>query len=138
MDFITHYEFKSNLFPPDGGEEKVINPGCYGRKLTEFISTGLRGQNYQIGKAIAEDWGWVVPVLNRGFTLWIGCGKSAESDNSFLCFINPKRPELFHIFKKRHVIVEINKLSDALKLVLTNDAVNKLRGITYAQCMAGT
>ncbi len=53
-------------------------------------------------------------------------------------FYKSKAPELFHIFKKRHVIVEINKFPDALKLVLTNDAVSKLRGITYAQCMAGT
>ena len=74
----THVEFRSNAFPPYEGEENEINPGRYGKRVAEFLVHGLREKGFELLNPIAEDWGWVVPIKNDGFRLWIGCGNYDE------------------------------------------------------------
>lgn len=85
----THVEFRSDDFPPYEGEEDEINPGRYGKRLAEFLVHGLRAKGFESLEPIAEDWGWVVPIKNRGFRLWIGCGNYDAYPDGFLCFIEP-------------------------------------------------
>ena len=137
MDLITHYEFDSDCFPPDPGEEETINPGCYGKKLANFVCAGLSNHGYRAGTPFAEDWGWIVPVKNLGFNIWVGCGASQDHENAFLCYVHPHKPSIFHFFKRKKVESEIIKLSRTLKSVLSYDGISKLREITYVQCMTG-
>jgi hypothetical protein len=88
----THVEFRSNAFPPYDGEEDQINPGRYGKRLAEFLIRGLKEKGLEPLDPIAEDWGWVIPIKDERFNLWIGCGNYDEYPDGFLCFIEPHRP----------------------------------------------
>ena len=85
----THVQFRSDAFPPYDGEEDEINPGRYGKRVAEFLVRGLKDKGFEPLDPVAEDWGWVVPIKNDGFNLWIGCGNYDEyPDDGFVCFID--------------------------------------------------
>jgi hypothetical protein len=90
----THVEFRSAAFPPYEGEEDEINPGIYGKRVAEFLIRGLRTKGFQAREPVAEDWGWLVPIENDGFPLWIGCGHQDEKSDGFLSFIEPHQPKI--------------------------------------------
>lgn len=97
----THVEFRSALFPPYDGEEAEVNPGSYGKRLAEFLRRGLTGRGFEAGEPFAEDWGWVVPIVNTEFSMWIGCGNYDEyPSDGFLCFIEPHTLTIRKWFRK--------------------------------------
>ena len=69
----TLVEFRSDRFPAYEGEDRQINPGISGKRLAEFLRDNLRKGGFQTQEPIAEDWGWVIPVENEQFRIWIGC-----------------------------------------------------------------
>jgi hypothetical protein len=86
----TYVEFRSDAFPAYEGEEDEINSGRHGKRAAEFLARGLREKGFEPLTPVAEDWGWVVPIRNDGFKLWIGCGSYDEyPGDGFLCFIEP-------------------------------------------------
>lgn len=91
----THVEFRSDAFPPYDSEEDEINPGRYGKRVAEFLVRGLKEKGFEPQDPVPEDWGWIVPIKNDDFNLWIGCGNYDEyPDDGFLCFIEPHRPRI--------------------------------------------
>jgi len=96
----THVEFRSDRFPAVDGEQELINRGLWGKRLADFLRDGLRGHGFETNEPIAENWGWLVPVVNKSFSLWIGCGRYQEYDNGFLCFIEPHTPFIRKFFRK--------------------------------------
>jgi hypothetical protein len=86
---LTYVEFKSAAFPAYDGESEEINPGRFGKRLAEYLSAELSQRGEKVGEPFAEDWGWVVPIENAGFDLWIGVGNYEEYPDGFLCFIEP-------------------------------------------------
>lgn len=38
----THVEFRSDRFAPYPEEDEQVNPGIWGKRLAEFIATGLK------------------------------------------------------------------------------------------------
>jgi hypothetical protein len=118
----THVEFRSDRFPPLDGEEERVNPGLWGKRLADFLREGLHNQGFETGEPIAEDWGWVVPVLNAPFRLWIGCGSYQQYPDGFLCFIEPHTPSIRKLFKKIDTRERIAALQRAMDKVLTEEA----------------
>jgi hypothetical protein len=96
----TQVEFRSDRFPPYDGEEELINFGLWGKRLAEFLCDGLRGQGFETEEPIAEDWGWMLPIVNEEFRLWIGCGRYQEYPDGFVCGIEPHKPFVRRFFKK--------------------------------------
>lgn len=118
----THVEFRSDCFPAYKGEENDINPGRFGKRLAEFIATGLRSHGFETDKIVAEDWGWMIPIKNDGFALWIGCGNSEEYADGFLCFIEPHTPFIRKLFRKIEVQSRVEALQQAMDAVLSDKA----------------
>ena len=118
----THVEFRSNRFPPYDGEDKEINPGRYGKRLEQFISDGLRSEGFEPQESFAEDWGWVVPIRNEAFALWIGCGNYEEYSDGFLCFIEPHQPFIRRFFKKIETRDRVELLQKAMDKILSEEA----------------
>lgn len=118
----SHVEFRSDKFPAYEGEGEEINPGRYGKRLAEFMAAGLRSRGFEPGELVGEDWGWVVPIKNDSFKLWIGCGNYEEYPDGFLCFIEPHAPFIRKLFKKIDTQQRVEALRQAMDEVLSETA----------------
>jgi hypothetical protein len=77
------------------------------------------GEGFEPGDLIAEDWGWMVPIKNEGFPLWIGCGNYDEHPEGFLCFIEPHTPVIRRFLKKIDTRARVETLQSALDRILS-------------------
>src|SRR5215469_3977604 len=119
---LTHVEFRSDRFPPYEGEEEEVNPGLWGKRLAEFLRDRLRAEGFKTEEPFAEDWGWVMPIANRGFGLWIGCGHYQEYLDGYLCFIEPHKPFIRKFFTRIDTTETIAAVQRSMGKVLTEDA----------------
>jgi len=117
----TQVEFRSDKFPPYDDEEKLINPGLWGKRLGEYLKDRLKERGITTGDLVAEDWGWMIPVENDSFDLWIGCGHQNGDDDQFLCMIEPCKPVIRKFFKKIDTTAPVKRISDALDKILSSD-----------------
>lgn len=53
----TQVEFRSSKFPAYEGEEEEINPGLWGKRLTEYLAQKLAERGIETEEFIVEDWG---------------------------------------------------------------------------------
>ncbi len=97
---LTHVEFRSSAFPPLDSEPEEINPGRLGKRLADFLVSALQAAGESVGEPVAEDWGWVAPLDNADFRLWVGVGNYEEYPDGFLCFIEPSKEYVRRLFKK--------------------------------------
>jgi hypothetical protein len=118
----TIVEFRSDRFPAYDGEDNEINPGIFGKRLAEFISDGLGREGFQPEELFTEDWGWVVPVKNKGFSLWIGCANYQEYPDGFLCIIEPHKPFVRRFLRKIATRDRVESLRTALDKILSDEA----------------
>ncbi|HTJ00221.1 MAG TPA: hypothetical protein VL527_15165 [Dongiaceae bacterium] len=117
----THVEFRSAKFPPYEGEEELINPGLWGRRLAEYLVQKLGERGIQTGKPVAEDWGWYIPVSNEEFRLALGCGHQNGAEDVFVCFTDPGTPMVKKLFKKIDATSQLARLTGALQQILAAD-----------------
>jgi hypothetical protein len=118
----THVEFRSDRFPPYDGEEEQVNPDLWGKRLAEFLRDGLREEGFEAQEPIPEDWGWMLPIVNERFRLWIGCGHYQEYPDGFLCFIEPHKPSVRRFFKRIDTRETVAALQRAMDKILAEDA----------------
>ena len=119
----THVEFRSDAFPPEPGESESVNPGRWGKKLAVFLRGELDRAGLKGAEIVAEDWGWVVPIDNEEFSLWVGCGNYEEHPNGFLCFIEPSKPTIRRgLFRKVDTTVRVSDVASALDRILAGCA----------------
>jgi hypothetical protein len=114
----THLEFVSTAFPPELGEDELVNHGLYGKRLADFLCEALPRHGFVVTKMSAEDWGWRIDLLNTEFPLWLGCGHYEEYENGFLCFIEPSRPFVRRLLKKISTADTVDRLAGALNVIL--------------------
>jgi hypothetical protein len=117
----THIEFRSDKFPAYEGEEEEINPGLWGRRLAEYLRQKLHEQGIETGEIFSEDWGYVVPLEQVAFRMWLGCGHYQEYPDGYLVFIEPSKPMVRNWFKKIDTTEQVGKVADALDRILTSD-----------------
>ena len=116
---LTHVEFRSTAFPPYEAESEEVNPGRFGKRLAEYLSAALQERGEHVGELFPEDWGWVVPIENAAFNLWIGVGNYEEYADGFLCFIEPHQGFVRKLWKKiparERIEVLQRRIDEALK-----------------------
>jgi hypothetical protein len=129
-------EFRSDRFPAYDGEEEQVNPGLWGRRVAEFLREGLRKEGFETAEPIAKDWGWIVPVSDKPFRLWIGCGNYQEYPDGFCCFIEPHTPLVRRLLKKIDTQERVGSLRRAIDRILTDTAdIREKRWWTYDEFM---
>jgi len=129
---LTHVEFISTAFPPYETEFEQVNPGRFGKRLAEFVATGLREQGEPVEELRCEDWGWVVPIAHEDFELWIGVGNFEESTNQFLCFIEPHSEQVRRWFKKVSTVERIDLLRSRFDAVLgSHEGIRDVKWSTH-------
>jgi len=118
----TIVEFRSDMFPAYDGEGEQINPGIFGKRLAEFISDGLQRAGFEPEEVFTEDWGWVVPIKNKGFSLRIGCANYLEYPDGFLCIIEPHKPFVRRFLRKVPTRERVASLQIALDKLLSDES----------------
>jgi hypothetical protein len=130
----THVEFRSNKFPPCEGEQEEINPGLWGKRLAEYLKEKLADLGIETGDIVTEDWGCLIPVANKTFELWLGCGHQYGDDDVFLCFLEPSKPMIRKLFKKIDTTQEVTRLSQALEKILASDSdIREVRWLSESE-----
>lgn len=120
---LTHLKFRSDKFPPVEGEDKLVNPGVCGKRLADFLRDGLRGEGIETGEPIAEDWGWVLPLSDDPFGVWVGCSTNGEERDGFWCFLHPRKVSLRRLFGKRTELQDwASTLREAIDRVLNEES----------------
>jgi len=123
-------EFKSSAFPAREDEEEEINPGRFGMALAEFLAKEVSKKGFKADVGGYEDWGVQVYVENEEFPVWIGCGNVDNSENEFIVFVEPNKPEIKKGFFKKKIIncrPIIEKLTHSIDEILNaHDAVSEI------------
>src|ERR1044071_6893948 len=127
----TFVELRSDQFPPYDGEEEQINPGLWGKRLAEYLVSGLAQKGIETGEMIAEDWGWYVPVQIDGLRLAVCCGHQSGDDDEFLCFTDPGTPIVKKLFKRVDITPQLGRLTQALEQILASDP--QIRDIVWSE-----
>ncbi|MDQ8196393.1 hypothetical protein QEH59_18335 [Coraliomargarita sp. SDUM461004] len=117
----TQVEFRSKKFPAYEDEEEEINPGLWGRRLAEYLTTKLKEKGIPIEDYFTEDWGYYLPIENKEFRLAICCSHQYGDDNEFLCFTEPRTPKVRKLFKKIDASEQLGKITKAMDEILTSD-----------------
>jgi hypothetical protein len=117
----THVEFRSTKFPPYDGEEDEINPGLWGRRLTEYLAGKLAEYGIATEEMILEDWGCYLPVKNEGFRLALCCGHQDGEDDRFTVFTDPATPKVKKLFRTLDATPQLTRLVEALREILEAD-----------------
>ena len=116
----TFAEFRSDKFPPYG-EDELINPGLWGKRLAEYFVAELPAHGLAAGEPIAEDWGWYVPVEVDGAALALCCGHQYGDDDEFLVFTDPQEPVTRKLFRQIDVTAQLTRLVRVVDAILSAD-----------------
>jgi hypothetical protein len=118
----THVEFRSSKFPAYEGEEELVNPGLWGKRLAEYLQSKMAENGIGTGEIYAEDWGWAVPLKHDAFPMWIGCGHYQEYEDGYLVFIEPSKPTVRKgLFRKIHTTADVERVAAILDRILSTD-----------------
>ena len=117
----TQVEFRSSQFPPYDGEEDEINPGLWGKRLTEYLARKLDERGIETEKMTVEDWGCYLPIRNDGFRLALCCGHQSGDDDEFLVFADPSKPKIKKLFRTIDATAQLTGLLEALRQILEAD-----------------
>lgn len=114
-------EFESDLFPAEPGEDALINPGRFGKKLAVFLSSGFHSRAFDVGEPAAEDWGWCIEIRGLTAPFMIGAGNVDEETQAFRVFIDPSTPVIKKLFKKIDISADLARVSRALSQILESE-----------------
>jgi len=118
----TQIEFRSSKFPPYEGEEEEINPGLWGKRLTEYLASKLAEKGIETEEMAVEDWGCFLPVRNEGFRLALCCEHQNGDDDQFLVFTDPPTPKVKKLFRTIDVTPQLTRVLEALRQILESDS----------------
>ena len=118
----TRVRFRSSKFPAYEGEEIDVNPGLWGRRLTEYLVANLTARGIIFGAPAREDWGYYLPVKCDGVTIALCCGLQSGADDEFLCFTDPPSPTLKRLFRKVDITPQLTRVLDSLRVQLESDS----------------
>ena len=118
----TQVTFRSAKFPAYEGEEGKTNPGVWGERLAQYLAAQLSGRGIATGSAIAEDWGWILPVQSDAFPTALCCGHQGGDDDEFVVFTEPSKPFVRRGLKKIDTTVQLRELAAAVDAILAADS----------------
>lgn len=115
-------EFTSDLFPAEPGEEELINPGRFGKRLAQFLADGFRARGFQIDEPGTEDWGWYIGIGGLKVPFMIGAGNLDDETNVFRVFIDPSTPIVKKFpLQKIDISADLDRVSAALAEILESE-----------------
>ena len=117
----TQVEFRSSKFPPYEGEEAEINPGLWGKRLTEYLAQKLAERGIETEESSVEDWGCYLPVKTEGFRMALCCGHQDGDEDQFLVVTEPSTPTVKKVFRTIDATAQLTRLLDVVREILAAD-----------------
>jgi hypothetical protein len=109
------------------GEEKT-NPGRYGKVLAEWVKRKLVDEGYIIEEApIPEDWGWIVTLKRKPFSLWVGCGNEEGSTIRWCLFVEAETGLFNKLFNRTNPFHEIKSVESTLENIVLNEGFGNVK-----------
>lgn len=102
--------FTSDFFKPTPGEDEQTNPGRFGKLLAEWLAEHLKARGVPVEDVIPEDFGWVVLLFRKPFTLWLGCGNTEGSTTEWSVFAVAERSLAQRLLRRIDPVSEAEKL----------------------------
>ena len=127
----TQVEFRSSKFPPYEGEEDEINPGLWGKRLTEYLAAKLAERGIKTEEMAIEDWGCYLPVRNEEFSLALCCGHQNGDEDQFLCYTDPSTPRVKKFFRTIDATPQLARLLEAVRQIIESDP--DIRDIAWSE-----
>jgi hypothetical protein len=118
----TQVEFRSSKFPPYEGEEEEINPGLWGKRITEYLAQKLAELGIETDEMVVEDWGCYLPIRGAGPRLALCCGHQNGDDDQFLVFTDPSSPKVKKFSRTVDATPQFTRVLDALSQILGSDS----------------
>src|SRR5687768_6831405 len=124
--------FKSSLFEIEPGEDEGINPGVYGKQLSEWLAGKLSGLGYNV-EVIEEDWGRCIMCNRDPVWLWVGCANMhldfpelpatvpKKEEIVWHCFVVSEIPFWKRLFKRIDLEPLRKKLTEQLASILSSE-----------------
>jgi hypothetical protein len=79
--------FASNAFLDLAEVDPETDPSIFGQTLATWLAQRLQTQGYLPGEAIAEDFGWCVPLAHKPQPLWLACSGGAGDPAQWRVFV---------------------------------------------------
>ena len=98
-----------------------MNPGRYGLRLAEYLQEQLPTRGVQTGEPGAEDWGYLLPIVNERFPIDLAIGNYEEYEDGFLCFLKPSEPRIRRWFRSIDTTADLERVAEAINQVLTGE-----------------
>ena len=117
----TQVEFRSSKFPPYEREEEEINPGLWGKRLTEYLARRLTEEGIATEPMVMEDWGCYLPIKSEGPRLALCCGHQNGGDDQFIVFTDPSTPNVKKLFRTVDISAELAHVLKVLEKILRSD-----------------
>lgn len=77
--------FQSSGFEILRDEDKLTNPGIFGRSLAEWMANELPTYGYRaLGEVIPEDFAWCVPVEAADCELYVACTNADDGWQAYV------------------------------------------------------
>ena len=120
---FTAPQFKPTTDELDEESDAYINPGIFGKNLSDFLTEGLQTNGYTVSFRCAEDWGWYHEIEHdEPFNLTLGC---QSDETGHLLQFHPEEPYTRKLFKKYHAQPKVELL-----IAKTLSILEKTDGIT--------
>ncbi len=113
--------FSSDEFSPLPGEEEKTNPGRYGEALACWLKAKLADEGYLVEEEpIPEDWGWVVMLHKKPYSLWVGFGNEEGSTTRWGIFVEAEIGIFRKLFHKFDPVAEIKVVEKQLEKIVSS------------------
>jgi len=120
--------FTSDKFKPLPGEEEETNPGRYGKALAQWVKTKLTDKGYKFEQAaIPEDWGWLLMLKRKPFSIWVGCANEEGSTTRWCLFVEAEMGIVQKLFNKTDPRTEIKALESTLESVIAGQGFRDIK-----------
>lgn len=112
--------FETDAFRIQTKEEAASNPGRYGKALADWLATELGKRGHAVDQVLPEDFGWLVRLARRPFSLYLVCGNVDGSTTEWAvsAFAEPSMVQQF--FRRRQVAGALLDLWSHVQILIPN------------------
>lgn len=110
--------FESGAFAVEKGEDERTNPGIFGKALAAWLAAELRAAGRRTEEAIAEDFGWCIPVEAERCRLYVACASADDEPGRWRVFAFAERYLLSRLHGKDRSDDALASLFESLETIL--------------------